>query len=48
VRAGLSQRLQREAVDSYVANLLEGADITPADLSSIDPSIISNYELLSE
>jgi peptidyl-prolyl cis-trans isomerase C len=48
VRADLSQRLQREAVDSYVANLLEGADITPADLSSIDPSIISNYELLSE
>jgi len=48
VRADLSQRLQREAVDSYVADLLEGADITPADLSAIDPSIISNYELLSE
>ena len=48
VRADLSQRLQREAVDSYVANLLEGANIAPADLSAIDPSIISNYELLSE
>jgi peptidyl-prolyl cis-trans isomerase C len=48
VRAELSQRLQREAVDSYVANLLQGSNITPADLSAIDPSIISNYELLSE
>ena len=48
VRGEIVQGLQEEAVSAYVESLVEGADVTRTDKADVDPSILSNMDLLEE
>jgi peptidyl-prolyl cis-trans isomerase C len=48
VRAELEQGLQREAVQAYIADLLDEGDVTRIDRIEIDTAIINNLNLLAD
>lgn len=48
VRADLETQITREAIDARVAELTDAAEITRADVSGIDPAVLSDLSLLAE
>ncbi|MEL6642833.1 MAG: peptidylprolyl isomerase [Pseudomonadota bacterium] len=48
VRADLENQITREAIEARVAELTDTADITRADVSGIDPSVLSDLSLVAE
>lgn len=48
VRDELAAQVQRAAVDARVAELTEAADVTRADITGIDPSVLREMSLVAE
>jgi peptidyl-prolyl cis-trans isomerase C len=48
VRNEIVQGLQEEAVSAYVERLVEGAEVTRTDKADVDPTVLSNMDLLEE
>ena len=48
VRDEISNRLEQEAIQTAIAELTEGADISRAEPGAIDPAVIGNMGLLEE
>lgn len=46
VRAELEDELRNTAIEAHIANLREKADITQDELDGLDPSVITNTDLL--
>ena len=48
VRAELEAQVEQTAVETLVTSLIGAADITEAEADSIDPSVLSNTEILAD
>ena len=48
VRAEIEQQVQRAGLDARIAELEEAAEITRIEEGTVDPSILSNFDLLPE
>lgn len=48
VRAQLEQQIKQEAVQAYIAELVEGGEVTRLDYKEIDTSVLNNLGLLAD
>ena len=48
VRAEIAGQLQQQAVTDYIDQLVAGAEVTRTDKADIDPSVLSNLDLLED
>ncbi|ANT60602.1 peptidylprolyl isomerase [Salipiger sp. CCB-MM3] len=48
VRDQIAQQVQQEAVKAYMDDAIAGAEITRTEAGEIDPSVLSNFELLEK
>lgn len=48
VRDALSQQIQRDAVQAYITDLVDGGEVTRMDRAEIDTSVINNLGLLGD
>ena len=48
VRADIELELQQKAVQAHIEDLVSGADVVMPDISTLDPNLITNVDLLSE
>lgn len=48
VRAEIEQKIRQDTVQAYIAELIEGGEVTRLDFSEIDTSVINNLGLLAD